>query len=505
MKFKKPFQILWIVAIVAMASLHFLHLRADFPNYTKWHDWSKFTDEGWYGNAAIQHYIHGSWYMPADFNPAPSVPVWPILEGVLFHFTGVSVVAARMLAVFFFAANLVLSYIFLRTQEKRWVALLAVSFLAASSYLYCFSRLAILEPLLTCLGILALLLAARIGAAPAAAQRARLSILLGVLCVLMILTKTTGLFLLPSVVFSLWYPQRKDFREFARTLAATLASGVTLWLAYFFLWVRPYYLDDYRYFFHINIYKMPPTFIARIGVYLHAMRGLFLIDPTLVMLAIAAVLFSLAIARSLWRNPVFVTSLIAVLSYTLFIGYHNNRQPRYYAVPAFFLVFVAVLATAALLRSHRALGSIALAAIVVSTALNARQTIAFARHPEYTFVNAARDLTAYIDAHPNGNRMLIATSGSDISLITGLPTMCDEFGVGDMPTRLDIYRPGYFAAWNDLDPVVLNGLHSRYWIEQVATFPAFDDPDRNNLVLFKLHPLAPGNGPAEDKFSVEIQ
>src|ERR1700734_566993 len=29
----------------------FLHLRADFPNYSPWNDWSKMTDEGWYGGA----------------------------------------------------------------------------------------------------------------------------------------------------------------------------------------------------------------------------------------------------------------------------------------------------------------------------------------------------------------------------------------------------------------------------------------------------------------------
>ena len=31
-----------------------------------------------------------------------------------------------------------------------------------------------------------------------------------------------------------------------------------------------------------------------------------------------------------------------------------------------------------------------------------------------------------------------------------------------------------------------------YSLEQVASFRAFDDPDRNVLVLFKLHPLPGG-------------
>jgi len=220
---------------------------------------------------------------------------------------------------------------------------------------------------------------------------------------------------------------------------------------------------------------------------------------------LALMALSSVFARSLWRNPLFVSSAIAIGGYFFFIGFHNNMQPRYYAVVAFFLFLMASLATAAMLRANRALGGIALAIVVISLAVNATETIRFARHPEYTFVNAARDLTAYMDAHPNGNRMLLATSGSDISLITGMHAICDEFGTDNLRSRLSMYQPGYFAAWNDLDPAVLSDIHSRYWLEQVAEFHAFDDPQRNLLVLFKLHPQPANNAPVADQISVPIQ
>ena len=104
----------------------------------------------------------GSWYVPGDFNPAPAVPVWPFLEWVLFFFTGVTVEAARGLAVALFFANLVLSYLLLRPRGPRWMALLALTLMVTSPFLYCFSRLAILEPLLTTLLLLALNLAVRL-------------------------------------------------------------------------------------------------------------------------------------------------------------------------------------------------------------------------------------------------------------------------------------------------------------------------------------------------------
>ncbi len=97
---------LWIVFLALFAAAHAWHLRADFPNFSPWQDWSKFTDEGWYGNAAIRAHLFGNWYIPGDFNPAAAVPVWPFLLWIVFSFTGVTVQAARALVVAFFFLNL---------------------------------------------------------------------------------------------------------------------------------------------------------------------------------------------------------------------------------------------------------------------------------------------------------------------------------------------------------------------------------------------------------------
>ena len=168
----------WIAAIACFALLHAWHLRADFPNGSPWiSDWAKYTDEGWYGNAAIRGHLFGNWYVAGDFNPAVAVPVWPFLEWLLFFLTGVTVEAARGLAVACFFLNLVLSYLLLRgsgsagpdqasgarSRGPRWMALLGVTLLATSPFLYCFSRLAILEPLETTLILAAMNLAVRLG------------------------------------------------------------------------------------------------------------------------------------------------------------------------------------------------------------------------------------------------------------------------------------------------------------------------------------------------------
>ena len=153
----------WVGLICGFAVLHALHLGADFPNHSPWmHDWAKYTDEGWYGNAAVRAHLFGCWYLAKDFNPAVALPVWPFLEWLLFFFTGVSVEAARGLAVALFFANLALSYLLLRRAGTRGEGFLALTLLLTSPFLYCFSRLAILEPLLTALTLIAMNIAVRI-------------------------------------------------------------------------------------------------------------------------------------------------------------------------------------------------------------------------------------------------------------------------------------------------------------------------------------------------------
>src|ERR1035437_7442907 len=229
---KRWFFAVWLVLIGSFALLHALHLRADFPNHTPWFiDWAKYTDEGWYGNAAVRAHLFGNWYLPGDFNPAPAVPVWPFLEWLLFFFTGVTVQAARGLAVAFFFCNLLLSYLLLRARGPRWMALLALTLLVTSPFLYCFSRLAILEPMLTGFTLGALNLAVRL---PRLRRPVWASVWIGLLFTLMMLTKTTAVFLLPALGWAMLLPlwqSRKLALRCALAASGAFAVGFGLWMS----------------------------------------------------------------------------------------------------------------------------------------------------------------------------------------------------------------------------------------------------------------------------------
>lgn len=518
---------LWILFLTLFAAVHFSHLSADFPNFSPWEDWSKYTDEGWYGNAAIRAHLFGGWYVPGDFNPAPAVPVWPALEWLVFAVTGVKIEAARALSVSFFLLNLVLSYKLFRERGPRWVGLFAVTLLVTSPFLYAFSRLAILEPLLLALTLGAMNLAIRL---PRFRHQEGVSALIGLIFTGMLLTKTTAVFLLPALAWMIGLPFWNRKRELIRILAAAGFSSAISFALWMLLVVSNNLFADYKYLFFINVYKKPHGIWNRLLSFWWSFHGGLWID--IILIPLAGMLFLAALSAwrhgyaeeeepvehglseggrgwmqsfrsvwsshwtgGLWMDPLFSGSLLAVAGYIAFMTYQNHPQPRYYAVVAFFCFFILVRVTAQLLYQPaltRRAGVAVLAMVIATVAVNSVWTLGYVLHPQYTFVEAANNLTRYMDEHPNGNRLLLSISGDQITLVTHVPSLCDDFGTSPLPDKIDRFKPGWYATWNDLDPGTLEDIHIHDSLEQVAAFPAFDDPERNVLYLFKLHPLPDG-------------
>ena len=58
--------------------------------------------------------------------------------------------------------------------------------------------------------------------------------------------------------------------------------------------------------------------------------------------------------------------------------------------------------------------------------------------------------------------------------------------------RAALYRPGWYATWNQVDDDKMDALSPIFHLERVAAFMAFDDPERNLLILYRLDPPVPG-------------
>ncbi len=515
--------VLLLVATIFLV-LHAFHLNADFPNHSPWMDWAKYTDEGWYGDGAIRHFQRGHWYVPGDFNPAAALPVWPLLEAALFRFTGVNLAAARALTVTIFGFILLASYLLLRRwqrlstgnrTENSLAPAIAVLLLAVSPFCYVFTRMAILEPLLVLLTLLALL-AASYATPPekgTAATSLRTSLLqaspilaLGLLLPLMVLTKTTAIFLLPAIVWLLWARADYRLRPFLRLGLPPAALAAVAWISYYLFVVRPHFLSDYRYLFEANGYTgITPS--NALSVIADTIADGLWIGKILYPLALLAVLSVFLLRPRLLRNPIVPALILWATGYAAFLAYHNNLQPRYYLVNAIPLTLLVAIVFSSLWSSsprprtatetymHRLAITTVVAVLTLLTVTDARQTLHYIRTPDYAFTSAAAQIRKIIAADPSHNPLILSISGSQLSLMTGLPSICDDFGTMDLTVRVKAYHPGWFVAWNQVDDDKMDALTPLYHLQRVAAFPAFDDPERNLLILYRLDPPIPGPPP----------
>ncbi|GAA3769865.1 ArnT family glycosyltransferase [Terriglobus aquaticus] len=486
-----------LLVVAVFFALRFLHLRADFPNFSPWSDWAKYTDEGWYGDAAMRHYLLGTWHLPGDFNPAAALPVWPLLEAIVFRFTGVGIVAARTLTVVVFGGILLASFALLRGGMGRsvreeplpWAGLCAATaalLMAVSPYFYVFSRMAVLEPLLVLLMLIALLLARGVAWQGQRWPAVALPIAIGVVLALMVGTKTTAVALVPSIAYLLASACGWKLRATARSFAWAGGTTVVLWGAYYLALIRPRYLQDFRYLFSANRYTGITADNAR-DIITSAFRDVTWMGSGITALLAAALVFAV-VRRRVWSDPLIPTLMLWIAGYFAFLIYHANLQPRYYlvvAVPITLLV-MRLVNHAVAWRWQTAV--VVVPALLVLVAVDARQTLHYVRHPEYTFQNAAEQIEQVVESEPAHSHTVLSISGSDLTLMTGLPSICDDFGTMELEDRIAAYKPGWFVAWNYVEDDKMDALANFYRLTRVREIPAMDDPDRNLLIVYRLDP-----------------
>jgi hypothetical protein len=471
---------------VAFYGLHFLHLKADFPNYSPWNDWSKMTDEGWYGSAAIQHFLIGSWFLPGSFNPAVAMPVWPLILSMWFGLTGVGMVSARTLTLLLYGVSLLFLFRIL-TERRSWqsalsiVPALAVLLMTVNPFCYAFDRLAVLEPVMAFWLVLGLWLAGRTRATDLGSQ-----IGLGIILFLLVLTKTTGLFLVPALLYQLSATIGWTRRMWIRPVAIAASTALILWLTYYSLLVRPHYLEDYRLLFTINQYRVHLSIVPQIAF--ETLRDGMWINRVLFPAAFVVLLLSVVWLRELWRQPLFGSSVIATVGYLSFIFYHSNFQPRYYLVVTMPVIIILLFGLESLWEQRRQLGGVMAAAIAFAIVTMTAQTIRYVMRPQYSLADAADAIASQMRADPGSKQTLLSSSGPDISLLSGIQSLSAEYNTHGLDALLDQYKPNWYAGWIGWEDEGTATLRRRYRLEEKARYTVFDDPRRQTLVLYRMEP-----------------
>jgi len=488
-----------LLAIAAALSVaRFLHLSADFPNWSPWmQDQAKFTDEGWWASAAVRHALSGHWYVAGDYNPAAALPVWPILLGGLFHFTGVRVVAARAFTVAVAISTLFVVYRLVRryTRADSYApALLAVVLLAASPFAFVFSRLAILETLVVfefCLLLLAASFASLKRFWPLAAMAA--------LTTVMLLTKTTSALVIPAAIWIAWCAMERKAAGLARAVVALAVLPAALVKCYEVLIARLGFGQDYHYFFSVNAM---PEFDWRQTI--PALHDLFLncfwIDRVLYPVGLCILVVTVAWKRKLWSNPLFAAAWMVIVIQALFIvRRQDDYAPRYFLVMLAPLIWVVVLTFGELMQRARKTALLLLLFMAISITSNVVMTSQFLTHRDYDFRDAAVAIAGMIRSHPEQSQLMLGVSGPQISLMTGIPAINDFYGMQDGAEKLERYQPGWYLAWNGID-ADNQAMLAGYRLEKVASYPAFDDDDRTTLILYKMVRREDGSAAAAKGF-----
>jgi len=468
--------------IFVLCAARFFFLSADFPNESPWlPDQAKFTDEGWWASGAVNHFLTGHWYVAGDYNPSVALPVWPSLVGALFHFTGVSVVAARALNVAISIATVGALFLLVRRFARSEAAALMVALLmAASPFAFAFSRIAILDTLIIfefCLVLLAASSLSNKGIWRVAA--------LALLTSVMMLTKTTAVLLIPAVGWVAWSAMGRTRGGLVRALIAVALVPAGLVKSYAALVARLGYGVDYRYFFDVN--AMPDIdWHHTLGTLADLARNCFWVDQTLYPTVLVILILAFVWKRKLWANPLFAAGWLALGAQAVFVfSRQDDYAPRYFLAMLAPMVWIVALTFAELSLHARTVAIVLMVALAGGVVANVALIGHFLTHRDYDMRAAADGISEIVRSHPDQKALLLGVSGSQISLMTRIPSINDAYGTEDMAKKIESYHPGWYLEWNQTAPDNAEAL-APYKLEKVASYDAFDDDERTTLILYKL-------------------
>jgi hypothetical protein len=369
------------------------------------------------------------------------------------------------------------------------VVLLVLSFAAASPFLFAFSRLALTESLLLCLLSIALLLADFVAPAQTPARRWLIVSALGAVLLLMTLAKLSALSLYPAVLYLLGHRLRRSPRQAIASLAVVAAMVAIGYSLYRVAVLVLGYQADFRYFYAANDFGSLASLKGLLISLRFGINDLWWTCGWLTVLACVAVIASLSRPfRGLRSQPLFVASILLVLGTSAFVSVRGYHAPRYYLFIPIPLAILVGLGLRAALEKKSRYAAVWVPAVAAVLVLSTVRTVALLRHPTYTFWNAASRIKQIIDGDPSSRRLLLAESGDQITLMTGQPSLCDDFGAVPLRDEIRQQDPGWFATWDGVIPATLAELHTRYHLQRIAVFPVSSDPGRSALLLYRLVP-----------------
>jgi hypothetical protein len=245
------------------------------------------------------------------------------------------------------------------------------------------------------------------------------------------------------------------------------------------------YGADYKYFFSRNALD-DFDWSQSLNTLIELLRNCLSIDRVLYPVILVILVLALVWKRKLWANSLFTASWLALAGQASFIfRLQDDYAPRYFLVMLAPIVLIVALTLDDVLAdsNRRSITAVLLlSAMAASATINGVMIEQFIAHPERQFYNAANSIRKIVRSDPAQNQVISGVSGSQISLMTGIPCINDANGPQERAAK---DQPGWFLAWTDLSSDAIARFPA-FRLEEVAAYPVFDDPGRTPLILFKM-------------------
>ncbi|MEO6966772.1 MAG: glycosyltransferase family 39 protein, partial [Acidobacteriaceae bacterium] len=398
--------------------------------------------------------------------------------------TGISVTAARSLAVFCTWLSVLLAYAVVRQYRSKKFACCTAFLIAANALGVFFGRLAILEPSFVLFLLRAMYLAGR-----TRPGNYVLAAVVGVVFVVATLTKTTGPFVLPAVLYPIWATNRTTDRGGTWKLLGTVLGTVLVLLGTAKLIWFLHYTSDAAVIFALRPLWQIEHFPVRLLRFFF--RGTW-VDPVLFPLALAALIAAAWKLRFFWRDTLFVTALLWEAGYAAFIAFHYDGPPRYFVTLIVPTIWLALIFVEWLWQEKRRIAMAVSVCVAVSVLWNLAMIGEYVAHPRYSLVDASMKIKRIIEtqheADPEESDLLIGRGAGEISLLSGGIAAMDSDGAMPLAQKLDVYHPSWFLDWTSQPQARRETVAAHRRIVGRAAFPDLDRSREAGIVLYQIFP-----------------
>lgn len=478
-KYKKQLKLAFFLVIfllvICCIIARYINLNADFPRGVS-SSGDLYTDEGGYARNSIAYTITGKLYVTGDFNSVVNCPVLPIIQILIFKIFGMSFVSARTINATFGVLIIILMFLFMKKYKNIYTALLCILLLSTNFLFFSFNRIALLETPTVFFAFLSTYLIYRADNK----YPIRYAVFAGISASLCILTKFSGSFIIPIILYIL-IVKKTDLKTKLHQLIAGILTVMSVMAVYFATLVKPYYKD----FVYFNSGQLSSNLKHTLGDYiqyfklgiirLSCVEGKIFRSPHVIYVLAVLVILMLFI-KSFRKDIIYVVSIIWILLYEIELAIHDYFPERYYVV---FIVPIIMIVGCIwnyiyVNKRTKILAVIFSIFIILLGGYNFTKIVKYTLNPTFSYYNISEDIKKIINTSDSPNKIIMGQEANTISIQNHVFAVNNLWGTYNLDNRIKLYRPSFYLTMPGLK-METETLEKYYNIELIKEYDVFNN------------------------------